>query len=80
MVCVCVMTLAVVGVGERRLFRVCDRCPICYVYKYIGLICCCVLCVCETIQLFCVVFCVVRAVGKLDFWLVNEKKNYVMQW
>ena len=37
-------------------------------------------CVYEIISLFCVVFCVVRAVGKFDFWLViNEKRNYVMQ-
>jgi len=41
-------------------------------------------CVCvrqrDIIQLFCLVFCVVRAVGEFDFWLViNEKKNYVMQ-
>jgi hypothetical protein len=50
-----------------------------------------VFCACEIIQLFSVVFCVIRAVHEFDFRLViNEtssiwrpvlvKKNYVKQW
>ena len=32
--------------------------------------------VCWIIQLFCVAFCVVRAVHKFDFWLVSDETPY----
>jgi hypothetical protein len=35
---------------------------------------------CEIIQLFCLLFCMVKAVNKFDFRLAIKDKHYVVQW
>jgi lysylphosphatidylglycerol synthetase-like protein (DUF2156 family) len=66
------LTLAMVYAGERRPCLVCDRCiPVKNTLGWSAV----VFCVCMIMQLFCVVFCVVRAVYKFAFSLVINKKK-----